>query len=228
MALTARPASCALLLLLALLLAGCGARKTDSTSNLYQQASVLLRSEQYPAALARNGRRNAACGTQLAVVLAVAAAPRRDPAGTERDPIGAAGARFRVATGPTMDGGAGPLPAVPGHHRLSPAQFRGGPSGPGSAQALAGAAGAAGASGILAQIELRRASVAVAQTKFTEADTMLRHVLNDAAQPERPLSANEGHRQHGLHAAAVLPLGGSDPMVRDRAQDGAGRGRDGR
>jgi CHAT domain-containing protein len=54
------------------------------------------------------------------------------------------------------------------------------------AQALAGAAGAAPAAGILAQIELRRASVAVAQKKFPDADTMLRHVLTDAANRNDP------------------------------------------
>lgn len=172
-----------LTLLCCLALAGCGGRTTRPAQDFCRQGRDVLRSQQYPTLLAQvestlqHTAQSSPCYWQLRLLRVEILLEQR-----ERDQAGQA-LQFDLPAGPSWT-------ELRARYELSQSNLaRGKGDLTGALRHLDEAqnlAGAIGASGLLAEIELRRASVAMYMGNLAEAQTKLRHVADDAVRRHDP------------------------------------------
>ena len=171
----------AVLLLLAL--AGCGALKPLSPEVQYEEAHALLRSEHYQSALAK---------TDLALQRAEPASPwywrlrllRAEILQEQREfKLAGEALGFQLPSGAQWAGEWTRYRLLQANIEYRRGRLKEAAARLDEAQALAGPAGA---SDLLAEIELRRASLATRQANFADADAKIRHVLEYAARRNEP------------------------------------------
>lgn len=172
-----------LAVLLLLALAGCGAQKTRSTADLYEEARTLLRTQHYQNARAKAeaALRSAEPGSPWAWRLRLL---RVEILQEQRETVLAREALdFQLPSGPQWTAERARYRMCQANLEYRQGRYKEALASLAEAQTLASSSNA---SGLLAEVELRRAAVAIRQGRFSDAEAGLRRLVQDAARRKDP------------------------------------------